>query len=239
MKNRYDENGIKARFFLFSSCFILALLLSMARLQEEREMLAARISPNILRLHILADTNQPEDQAVKLEIRSFFLDFLKEHLPQAADKQETLSYLARHQPEIEEKANLLLKEKGFPYHAVLGFACAYFPTRVYKNLAFPCGYYDTVRIVLGHGRGHNWWCVLYPRFCFADAACSEIPSESMEILGKMLNQDDFHSLQKVHPDLKIRFRLTELLSELTAKDRGEKSGQGQFTGPATPDPPGP
>ena len=153
----------------------LALLLSMNQVQKQREALAERIAPSLLRFHILANSDSPADQQVKLEVRSLILDYIQELLPD--------------------------------YKAALEITRCYFPTRVYDNMVIPCGQYDAARITLGKGDGHNWWCVLYPRFCFVDAACKEIPRESRNQLRNQINQDDYLALENHRPDFEFRFRL--------------------------------
>lgn len=163
---------------LSSACFLLAFLLSMNYLQKEREAMASRLAPFVLRLHILADSDDNADQQVKMEIRSLILDYLKNHLSSSADKAETISCLKKHQKEIETMADRYLQQKGFDYHARLQLTNDYFPTRIYGKYLFPCGRYDAARITLGTGRGHNWWCVLYPQFCLVDATCQVLPETS-------------------------------------------------------------
>lgn len=149
----------------------LALLLSMNQVQKQREALAERIAPSLLRFHILANSDSPADQQVKLEVRSLILDYIQELLPDRQGKEETIRCLREQKAAIEETASQYLAQRGYPYKAALEITRCYFPTRVYDNMVIPCGQYDAARITLGKGDGHNWWCVLYPRFCFVDAAC--------------------------------------------------------------------
>lgn len=188
-------------------CFLTGFLLLMSSFRLNQEALASRIAPDILRFHILANSDQEQDQQVKLEIRSLVLDYVQNHLSPDADKEEAVRCISEHQTAIEALAGQYLAGRGFRYGAALQLLNCYFPARSYGSLTFPCGLYDTVRIVLGEGKGHNWWCVLYPRFCFTDAVCSEVPAESMETLKEKINQDDFLALKEHRPDLIIRFRI--------------------------------
>ncbi len=200
-------NSIKNHLFLFLGCVCLALCASMAAKKKHEEALAAKIAPEILRLHILAESDSPPDQQVKLEIRSLLLDFLKSRLPENAGKEDTIFCLQAHRQEIESLANQYLQARGFPYGMALSLENCYFPTRAYGEFTFPCGYYDAARVILGRGKGHNWWCVIYPQFCFADAVCTGIPAKSSQILKEKIDQDDFLELQGPHPDLKLSFHL--------------------------------
>ena len=148
---------------------LLSLLLSMGNLQKRREALADRIAPSILRFHILANSDSKTDQAVKLEVRSFLLDYIRDHLPESADsKNEVSGWLFKNKTSLETAASRFLAEKQMPYSATLSLERTWFPTRVYDDLVIPCGTYDAARLILGKGKGHNWWCVLYPGLCFPD-----------------------------------------------------------------------
>ncbi len=209
MKNKKNLFLHQSYFGLWLALFALTLLLTMNHLQVSREALAARIAPGILRFHVMADSDGRADQAVKLEIRSLLLDFLGEHLSGQADKEAMISYVLDHREELEAVADGLLVREGFDYRASLSVVHDYFPSRTYAGLTFPCGYYDAVRVTLGSGRGHNWWCVLYPQFCFVEGVCSEIPAESMDILKSNIKEDDFLLLtaKESRPELFIRLHL--------------------------------
>ena len=194
---------------LLSLCFLLlGLLLSMNAVRAENEALAGRLAPSLLRFHILANSDSKEDQQVKLEVRSLVLDYVKKHLPKDAGKADTIRCLTDNQAEIEALADHYLKKRGFDYSASLELTNCYFPSRTYDGLTFPSGYYDAARILLGKGEGHNWWCVLYPRFCFVDAACKAVPEESRIQLKAGINEDDYLALkQDNRPEITFRFRL--------------------------------
>lgn len=150
--------------------FSLALLTSMGQVRSANEARAAMIAPHVLRFHIMANSDSDADQNVKLEIRSLVLDYLRENLVPDTDKKDTENWLIDHQTDIEAIANRHLAQNHFQYDAHLELTNCYFPTRYYDGLTFPCGNYDAARITLGSGNGHNWWCVLYPRYCFVDEA---------------------------------------------------------------------
>ncbi|MDO4268015.1 MAG: stage II sporulation protein R [Eubacteriales bacterium] len=186
---------------------LFGLLLSMSRLQESREALAGRLAPSILRFHILANSDSQADQQVKLEVRSLILDYVAANTKETDGKEETAVFFNGHRAQVESLAGAYLAKRGFSYGARLSLAPSYFPTRVYGDFVFPCGTYDAVRIILGNGDGRNWWCVLYPRFCFVDAACGEIPASSRRVLENSINQDDFLLLENHRPDIDFAFRL--------------------------------
>ena len=175
---------------------LLSLLLSMGNLQKRREALADRIAPSILRFHILANSDSKTDQAVKLEVRSFLLDYIRDHLPESADsKNEVSGWLFKNKTSLETAASRFLAEKQMPYSAALSLERTWFPTRVYDDLVIPCGTYDAARLILGKGKGHNWWCVLYPGLCFTNSYHTDIDetaSESYSLVFETAPRPELH-----------------------------------------------
>ena len=122
-------------------------------------------------------------------MRSYLLDWICDRLPETVNSKESMvSWLEENQSGLESAAGHFLMQKGISYQAHLSLERTYFPTRVYDDLVIPCGTYDAARVILGKGKGHNWWCVLYPRFCFLDEVCKEIPEESRDKLRDKLKR---------------------------------------------------
>ena len=105
-----------------------------------------------------------------------------------------------------------MQEKGYAYTAQLDIVSDYFPQKAYGDMVFPCGTYDAVRVTIGNGKGHNWWCVLYPSLCFVDPVSAVVPDSSKEQLESALEHEDYLRLQKPEHKLrpKGRFKLAEL-----------------------------
>ena len=211
-KSKTFSEACSIHLVLCLTFFFLAFLLGMGQIRTAQEALADRLSPQVLRFHILANSDSDADQNVKLEIRSLILDYMQEHLQKNAGKQEIMQWMNLNRTSIEQLADRCLKERGFDYQANLELTNCYFPTRAYGRFVFPCGMYDAARITLGKGDGHNWWCVLYPRFCFLDAACSAVPEESIRLLQQTLKQDDYLSLEDHRPVFEIRIKSLSFLN---------------------------
>lgn len=161
------------KLFFSLTCFLLALLFCTSQIRLNNEALAKELAPQVLRFHIMANSDSKTDQKIKLEVRSLILDHLRNTLPKNADKQDTVSWLNDHKTDIETLADAYLAQNGCSYHTSLKLTNCYFPSRYYRGITFPCGMYDAARITLGNGNGHNWWCVLYPRYCFVDEALEQ------------------------------------------------------------------
>ena len=144
------------------------------------------LSDEVVRLHILADSDLPEDQRIKLAVRDALLPYLAAATQAATDKAEALSELINQKDSLTEIANRALTDLGADYRACISVERLYFPLRIYGSqtylseeaTVFPPGFYDSVQIILGNGDGHNWWCLAYPSLCFIDAAYEYIPKDS-------------------------------------------------------------
>ena len=148
---------------------------------------ASSLADEVIRLHILADSDMPSDQEIKLLIRDALLPYLSAVTEVSSSKEEALTLLSQHCGSFTEIANRKLAEFGVSYTADVSVTRLYFPIRLYGSLTylsgdatiFPPGMYDSLQIVLGEGNGHNWWCVAYPSLCFIDATYDYVPKNSL------------------------------------------------------------
>jgi len=144
------------------------------------------VADEVIRLHILADNDSKRDQTLKLALRDVLLPYLNAATLGAKNKQEALAMLTAQCPSLTSIANAFLAEHGAGYVAAVSVEQVYFPIRIYGSqtylsedaIIFPPGYYDSVQVVLGSGKGHNWWCLAYPSLCFLDSSYDYIPKES-------------------------------------------------------------
>ena len=121
---------------------------------------------DILRLHIRANSNSRQDQAVKLAVRGAVLEYISRELTGIQTVETAKGELRLRLNTIEEIADGVLKREGFSYRSSASVAHTFFPRRVYQNFTLRSGYYDALVISLGQGGGGNWWCVIYPPLCY-------------------------------------------------------------------------
>ena len=176
------------------SCLLLAFLLTMVWIQQRDENMAAKISPEILRFHVLANSNSNEDQKLKLEVKSLLIDTINKGLPADAGKEETCTYIKEHQSDLEQTAETYMKQAGYDYPVAVALTNCYFPTKAYGDVVLPCGNYDAAEVVIGSGRGRNWWCVLYPNMCFRGSVYEVVEDEAKENLKEVLTPDEYKSI---------------------------------------------
>lgn len=123
----------------------------------------------VLRLHVVANSNSARDQMVKLKVRNAVLEYARTCFAEAKDASEAYRMAEAKKDDLREVAIQVLAQNSCPYRASVSVGHFAFPTRVYAQDVFPAGEYAAVRIVLGEGRGRNWWCVLFPPLCLEEA----------------------------------------------------------------------
>lgn len=143
------------------------------------------ISQNVLRLHILANSDSTYDQDIKLQLKNYILEETSS-LFSAKTVKENTEIAKQNTDYIESLCNDYLKEQGIDYKATVNVLNEFFETRVYDDFTLPAGNYDAIRIELGEGNGHNWWCIVFPSVCLS--ACSTsmddyMTDEEMELIN--------------------------------------------------------
>lgn len=189
-----------------TALLFLSLLLvteSPRYLQEKStSTLQQQIATQVLRFHIRANSDTVADQQKKLRIKQSLLEWLTPILSENTSKSETIQCIRKNLPDIRKEATRM----AAPEPVTVTLQKEWFPEKTYGTCTFPEGIYDALRVDIGQAKGHNWWCVLYPSLCFADALEPSMTEEGEEKLQQVLDEDAYDLL--LHPQkLKIRFRL--------------------------------
>lgn len=164
--------------------------------------LQQQIATQVLRFHIRANSDTVADQQKKLRIKQSLLEWLTPILSENTSKSETIQCIRKNLPDIRKEATRM----AAPEPVTVTLQKEWFPEKTYGTCTFPEGIYDALRVDIGQAKGHNWWCVLYPSLCFADALEPAMTEEGEEKLQQVLDEDAYDLL--LHPQkLKIRFRL--------------------------------
>lgn len=168
--------------------------------------LQTALAGKMLRLHVIANSDSAEDQALKLQVRDSVLREVEQLTAGADTAAEARSSVESGLSEIRRAAEETLAAEGYAYSVRLSLGDAYFPTREYNGFALPAGHYDALRVIIGEGAGRNWWCVLFPPFC-TSAAFAEKAAEAgfSEEEIRLITSDGAWEL---------RFRFVEWVSRL-------------------------
>ena len=128
---------------------------------------AQKLREDLVRLHVVANSDSQEDQAVKLQVRDAVLATLEQGLSDVKDANMAAEYIRTMLPKLTAVANEALAKAGFSETATVDLAMEQFPLRHYDTFSLPSGIYRAVRVVIGDGQGHNWWCVAFPQLCLS------------------------------------------------------------------------
>lgn len=141
---------------------------------------ADTISKEVLRLHVKANSDTPEDQIIKIKVKDMITSEYSNYFSALGSKEESIEFSKEHIPEIEKKVDKFLTAHGFDYSCKAEVKSEIFPDKYYSDILFPSGEYTALKIILGEGKGKNWWCVLYPPLCFLDIKSDEESREYHE-----------------------------------------------------------
>ena len=144
-------------------CLCAAALVWCGALLADRQ----RLNEDLIRLHVVANSDSEEDQSVKLLVRDAVVSSLEGDLKKLGDVREAKAYLQENLTKIQAVANETLEKAGFDQTAVVTLCREAFDTREYDTFSLPAGVYESLRIVIGEGEGHNWWCVVFPTLCLS------------------------------------------------------------------------
>lgn len=142
-------------------CFLLVALVWCGTLIADRQ----RLREELIRLHVVANSDSEADQAVKLRVRDAVVESLQTAMADMADMEQAKAYLRENLPKIQTLANAVLEQAGFDSTAVVTLCREAFDTRIYDTFTLPAGIYESLRITIGEGEGKNWWCVVFPTLC--------------------------------------------------------------------------
>jgi stage II sporulation protein R len=152
--------------FFLSVIIILTAFISFQKTDGAGASSALPVS-EYLRIHVRANSNEENDQAVKYVVKDSIVELLTPIVEDCHSKAEARARLQENLPNIIAVANALLKQQGYGYGARATLRFEEFPTRVYSSLTLPAGAYEALVVELGEGKGDNWWCVVYPPLCFS------------------------------------------------------------------------
>ncbi len=165
------------------------------------------IERSVLRVHILANSDSEEDQALKLLVRDAVTETGAGLLNGVTDSKTARGRLEEVLPQLQQTAQQCVYEQGYTYTVAAEVTEMYFTTRTYGEYTFPAGNYDAVRITIGSGEGHNWWCVMYPPLCVSAAT-------DKQSLEDVLNSEQQQAV-KGGKRFAVRFKIVEWIENLT------------------------
>lgn len=190
---------------------ILFSICSFAKTSEE-------IRSDVLRLHVIANSDTSVDQNLKLRLRDYILQEGKDIFNGSVNVENAVEKIEPVLPELEKSAKAFVTQAGFDYDVKITLSNEYFTTRTYETVTLPAGKYLALRVVIGSGEGHNWWCVMFPPMCVPAA-------DKKDEIENVFSEKEI-KLVESKPKYEPRFKVVEIYEQLK-EIISEKSEQSQ------------
>jgi stage II sporulation protein R len=145
----------------------------------------------LIRFHVLANSDKPEDQQLKLKVRDAVIAYLAPQLEHLTDPEDARQVVVENEGKLIDIAQHVIVENGANYPVSIEFGIFDFPVKSYGNFVLPAGKYEAVRILIGNAEGKNWWCVLFPPLCFIDITnAAAVPTDNANVITKSENANE-------------------------------------------------
>ena len=169
------------------------------------------ISDSVFRLHVIANSNSEDDQALKYEVRDNLLKYMNNICKDCTSKEEAINIVSKYQEEFKQVALETIKNEGYSYDIKIEIGNFEFPTKQYGDISLPAGFYDALKVEIGKAEGRNWWCVMFPSLCFVDISSGIVPEESKKTLQNVLSDEEYAIISDNSDyGIKFKFKLLEL-----------------------------
>lgn len=186
---------------------LLATLVCFFSMIEDEET-SHTYNNKIIRFHVIANSNSEEDQKLKLKVRDEIIRSLNSKLQSSENIMESREILRENIEQIEEIAFKTVLENGYVYPIEAHLGTTWIPEKTYGTLSFPAGEYEALNVMIGEGKGKNWWCVLFPPLCLIDSSNPEDQvnvDEALDMLTKEEYEMIINATDKGEPALKLKF----------------------------------
>ena len=190
------------------SVFITLIICIIATVSFENDCKGIR--EEVLRLHVIANSDEDYDQELKLKVRDALLQTGESIFTGSEDIISAESKITDKQDVLKYTAEETILNLGFDYNVKIEVARSYFPTKTYGELTLPAGYYKALRVIIGEGKGKNWWCIMFPPLCLPAVTDRE------DIIDDFLTDEQMQIVTS-DPRYEIRFWLVEKYYEVKQK----------------------
>lgn len=197
------RNFLKGIVCLFMVGICAAGWIFLAKAVEKSETVAA--NNDFIRLHVLANSDSPQDQRLKLLVRDSLIKYLEPLIGNEVDKEKVKNIILHNKMNLIKVATETMLRQGLYYPVDIEYGIFEFPLKSYGELVVPPGEYEAVRVLIGDAKGANWWCVLFPPLCFVD-----------ETKVVQVSEDETVSdgIEQVEHNLAFRYKIIELMKNL-------------------------
>lgn len=162
----------------------------------EKSAAVENLSHSAIRFHVLANSDTETDQSLKMKVKEKVVDYIYQNTGSFDTVEEAQNFITGNDNKIKKLAAETIHSLGYDYSVTSSFGMQNFPDKTYGDIVFPKGEYTSYTLSIGEGKGHNWWCVLYPPLCFVDASTGVVPDSSKEMLKESLTNQEYDTIVK-------------------------------------------
>ena len=173
-----------------------------------------KIYDSVVRLHVLANSDEDYDQALKLKVRDRLLEITSPIVVDCQSRDEAREKLMSSFSELEAAAIEVIRAEGYDYGVKVSLEDEYYPTRQYEDLCFPEGTYASLKVEIGEAQGKNWWCVLFPPLCLSAASAEKEESAEDAFIAVGLTGEQYKVITETDQvKYKARFKILEVFQK--------------------------
>ncbi|MDQ2087516.1 stage II sporulation protein R [Herbivorax sp. ANBcel31] len=226
MAKKYkNKKGLAGRIKTASIILLLSSLTVLIILSSCSENVRSGLTDNLIRLHVVANSDSPEDQELKNHVRDEIMKYMKDQLKGVKDVDKSNKIINNNLNHIKDIAEDEIKGRGKNYSVDVMLGDYPFPTKVYSDIAFPAGVYKALRVSIGESVGENWWCVLFPPLCFVDATHGTVSEAFKEDFEEIIEKEQYGIFASETSDVKeisveFKFKAVEVFRNSKEKVGG-------------------
>ena len=175
----------------------------------------SNIANGVFRLHVIANSDSPEDQNLKYIVRDELIKYMNTLAKDCTSKQEVIEIAQNNISNFENIAKKTIQDNGFNYNVTVEIGNFDFPTKTYGDITLPAGTYDSLKIKIGKSEGQNWWCVMFPPLCFVDVTTGIVPEESKKEMKEAMPEEEYSLISNTNnSEVNFKFKLIEFFENI-------------------------
>lgn len=207
---------------IFSLISIILVMTMSINAEAKNINLASKSYKNkLIRFHTIANSDSDEDQELKLKVRDEVIKYLKPKLEKSSSITESERIIKQEYSNLEKISKNVILKNGYNYDVKIGIDYSNFPTKQYSNIVLPAGKYKALKIIIGEGKGKNWWCVMFPPLCFVDEESGVIDKKTDKKLKEVLTKEEYELITQKNQSevgkVKMKFKIVEIIEKIDEK----------------------
>ena len=213
--------NIRNRIYILASILVVDLITSTFVIIKEVNKIEActyDYKDKLIRFHVIANSDSDKDQKLKLKVRDEVISYLQPKLENSNSIEESEKIIKNEYKTLENIIKKVISKNGYNYIVKVGLEYSNFPAKQYSSVVLPAGKYKALRIIIGEGKGKNWWCVMFPPLCFIDDQNGIIDEKTDKKLKEVLTEEEYDLIMAKNKNevknLEFKFKITEVFQNI-------------------------